>query len=198
MIARLLRSLVIASLLAAAFLQVFGDGLAAAYAMYGWKWCDNDASLSLQTNAGNPDDSYSLATQPVYDAASGWSAVSSNFNFTQLPENWNADVWVFSYDWGPSTLGQASTYLWPATSCAQSSSVWFNEFYGWKPPSTSCAFDNRTWYHLYAVALQELGHSLGLEHSANPSAVMYGTLNACTDKFLNQDDIDGIRDIYDF
>ncbi len=196
MVARLFRALAIASIVSAGFIQVFGDGLAAAYSMYGWKWCDNDASLSLQTNwQSSPDDSYSLDRQTVYDAASAWSAVSTNFNFTQLAENVSADVWVFSYSWGPSSLGTSTTNNF--LGCAMNQTVTFNEYYGWNPSSTYCNY-SWSWYHLYAVALQELGHSLGLDHSGNQNAVMYGSLTICTYKYLNQDDIDGIRDIYDY
>ena len=50
---------------------------------------------------------------------------------------------------------------------------------------------------LYSVALHELGHALGLAHSANPSAVMYayytpGTVYAG----LQQDDINGLLALY--
>lgn len=53
--------------------------------------------------------------------------------------------------------------------------------------------------NLFLVAAHELGHSLGLFHSANPEALMYPVYNAFTDlaRFrLSQDDVDGIQSLY--
>ena len=44
------------------------------------------------------------------------------------------------------------------------------------------------------TTLHELGHSLGLDHSDVPDAIMFPFLNGTTE--LTQDDIDGIRSIY--
>ncbi len=48
---------------------------------------------------------------------------------------------------------------------------------------------------LFSVALHEAGHALGLEHSDNPSAVMYAYYRGVVSD-LAQDDINGIRAIY--
>ncbi len=47
---------------------------------------------------------------------------------------------------------------------------------------------------MFSVALHEAGHSLGLIHSDDPAAVMYGFYHQVT--ALNQDDINAIRSIY--
>jgi predicted Zn-dependent protease len=193
MIVRPLRSLVVASILAAVFLQLLGPRLVEAYVLFGNKWCDNDATLSLQTSGGS---AYVLAHQPVYDAASAWSAVSSNFNYTQLGENQMADVWVFSTPWGgPGSSYAVESHFAPGT-CRQSSNVTFNTMYSWNPPYTTCN-GSTSWVSLYSVALHELGHSVGLNHSGDVNAIMYATMDLCTNKPWNQDDIDGIRAIYD-
>lgn len=52
---------------------------------------------------------------------------------------------------------------------------------------------------LFLVAAHELGHSLGLQHSANPEALMYAIYNPLTDlaQFrLSQDDVNGIQSLY--
>ncbi|XP_019487813.1 PREDICTED: stromelysin-2-like [Hipposideros armiger] len=53
--------------------------------------------------------------------------------------------------------------------------------------------------HLTYSAAHELGHSLGLQHSANPEALMYSVYNPLTDlaQFrLSQDDVNGIQSLY--
>ncbi|XP_004874083.2 stromelysin-1-like [Heterocephalus glaber] len=53
--------------------------------------------------------------------------------------------------------------------------------------------------NLFLVAAHELGHSLGLFHSANTEALMYPVYNSFTDltRFrLSQDDVDGIQSLY--
>ncbi len=50
-------------------------------------------------------------------------------------------------------------------------------------------------YDLQTVGIHEFGHSLGLDHSTQSSAVMYGTYNGIK-QTLTSDDIAGIRSIY--
>ncbi|MHA2231106.1 MAG: matrixin family metalloprotease [Candidatus Hodarchaeales archaeon] len=66
------------------------------------------------------------------------------------------------------------------------SEVWDDYCYYWSPTD------------LYSIALHEAGHSLGLDHSYNPDAVMYTPFNPYIHCYrsLHQDDIDGIRSIY--
>lgn len=51
-------------------------------------------------------------------------------------------------------------------------------------------------YNLYRVAAHELGHSLGLSHSADIGALMYPNYIFSGDVQLSQDDINGIQAIY--
>ncbi|XP_002754396.4 stromelysin-2 [Callithrix jacchus] len=53
--------------------------------------------------------------------------------------------------------------------------------------------------NLFLVAAHELGHSLGLFHSANPEALMHPVYNSFTDLNpfrLSQDDVNGIQSLY--
>ncbi|XP_008582863.1 PREDICTED: stromelysin-1 [Galeopterus variegatus] len=53
--------------------------------------------------------------------------------------------------------------------------------------------------NLFLIAAHELGHSLGLYHSANTDALMYPLYNPLTDlaRFrLSQDDVNGIQSLY--
>lgn len=54
-----------------------------------------------------------------------------------------------------------------------------------------------TSYHTQSAILHELGHMLGLHHSENTSACMYGILSRGQVRGLHQDDINGINAIYD-
>lgn len=51
-------------------------------------------------------------------------------------------------------------------------------------------------YDIQAIQAQEIGHSLGLGHSANSATIMYGSIGACVFKTMQPDDHDGINTIY--
>ena len=50
-------------------------------------------------------------------------------------------------------------------------------------------------FDLVTVAAHEIGHSLGLDHSSDPTALMYACYKG-SHRFLNADDIEGIQTIY--
>lgn len=67
----------------------------------------------------------------------------------------------------------------------------FDEAESWSLTGTGGTFDLET------VALHEIGHLLGLAHSADPNAIMYPTYTG-VQRTLNQDDVDGIRRLYPY
>ncbi|XWS44227.1 hypothetical protein CRYUN_Cryun15aG0026200 [Craigia yunnanensis] len=51
-------------------------------------------------------------------------------------------------------------------------------------------------FHLETVALHEIGHLLGLGHSSVENAIMYPSISSGMSKGLGQDDVQGIRVLY--
>ncbi|KAK4756266.1 hypothetical protein SAY87_006393 [Trapa incisa] len=51
-------------------------------------------------------------------------------------------------------------------------------------------------FHLETIALHEFGHSLGLLHSSDPTAIMFAYTNHGQKKDVQQDDINGLRNLY--
>ncbi|XP_050211949.1 metalloendoproteinase 1-like [Mercurialis annua] len=73
------------------------------------------------------------------------------------------------------------------------------------PPSAEVHLDSEEKYslishpnaiNLYTVTLHEIGHALGLDHSTDKSAIMYPSIMYGQIKNLGQDDIQGIRKLY--
>lgn len=74
----------------------------------------------------------------------------------------------------------------PQTSESLAGDLFFDEHERWTSDGSGT--------DLFSVALHEIGHSLGLDHSADGDAVMYPYYNEVT--MLAADDIAGIRSIY--
>jgi hypothetical protein len=134
----------------------------------------------------------------ILRAAQVW-AQRSNLNFTVVADSEAAigsrsyeqgdptigDIRIGGYNFGSSTL--ATGYLPPpANNYSIAGDIELNTGQVWAIGGT---------YDLFTVAAHEFGHALGMTHSTDATAVMYGTYNTRkTD--LGSDDIAGIQSIY--
>lgn len=97
------------------------------------------------------------------------------------------DIRFGGYDFnGNTTLAQA--YFPPPNGITAAGDVMVNTGIDWRAGQGGG-------YDLYSVMLHETGHSLGLEHAANPDSVMHGNYGGVRTG-LTADDIAGIRAIY--
>lgn len=131
-------------------------------------------------------------------AAAAWEQ-QANVNLVQVSDDGVADG-SGSYVQGDPNMGDirigaiplpagdlASTFLLPPTgNSSASGDIMFNSNVSWSPS---------TGYDLLTVALHEMGHALGMDHSTVTTAEMYGTYNSVKPA-LTSDDIAGIQSIY--
>jgi hypothetical protein len=134
----------------------------------------------------------------ILKAAQTWAA-QTNINFAVVSDNGTAigggnyqqgdpgmgDIRIGGYNFGNSAL--AATFMPPPiNNQSTAGDVEFN---------TGAAFNIGSTYDLFTVAVHEIGHSLGLYHSGQNTAVMYGSYNGIKNS-LTSDDTTAIRQAY--
>ncbi|REL38186.1 hypothetical protein DYD21_06140 [Rhodohalobacter sp. SW132] len=123
-----------------------------------------------------------------------WAAVTP-LSFSEVALSQNPEIRIRFGTTGhngcgyPFTGELAHNFYPPTCGGSQAGDGHYNESYTWSvnsPPSN---------YDLITIAAHEIGHGLGLAHSTINDALMYPYYSG-EHRFLHQDDIDGIQEIY--
>jgi hypothetical protein len=152
---------------------------------------------SFATTAGEIYDFAGQIATPAYQvlvrrAFDAWEAVA-DIDFVEVADSANSDIRLAwdTIDGPGGVLGEAaSSYYLGAVNTYDFSEVRFDIDENW---STQLAYVP-TQVSFYAVALHEIGHTLGLGHPADSTTIMYAFQNDRVD--LTPPDIAGIQAIY--
>jgi Matrixin len=131
-------------------------------------------------------------------AAAVWQAVTG-INMVQVPDN-GASFGSGSYQQGDPNIGDIRIGGVPLSAGTLGESFLPAPFNGGSLAgdivmNTQANWGINTNYDIETVAIHEIGHALGMSHSQDSAAVMYGTYQT-THQCLAADDIGGIDSIY--
>ncbi|KAI3462975.1 hypothetical protein Pfo_019638 [Paulownia fortunei] len=131
------------------------------------------------------------AMPPVARAFQKWDS-ATHFSFSQAQNYRNADLVIGFHR---RDHGDGAPFDGPGGTLAHAFAPTNGRFHydadeRWAIGSVANAFDLET------VALHEIGHLLGLGHSSVEAAIMFSGIGAGQIKNLHQDDIQGIRALY--
>lgn len=135
-------------------------------------------------------------TAAIRAAAETWSEAGANFSFSYAGSHnrtgraaLNGVNEVLFYNLGTNRALAVAT-MWFSDGIILEADITFNTLFRWSTGSFSSTYND-----VETIALHEFGHALGLDHSPNPFAVMYGFISGVR-RDLHPADIAGIHYIY--
>jgi len=178
------------------------DSVSAQYVTGGFKWVDGSAIWAYNAEA-EPAVVAGAAHQSIQAAASTWGQQGVAFSFAGGGASGNGTGACGGGTDGSNTVGwapQSGSVL--AVTCSWYSTVGSPyksavEFDMQLDPDWNWTTGGPAQVDLQSVALHEFGHALGLNHSADGSAVMYASYPSGAQKRQpTPDDIQGLNAIY--
>ncbi|GLT57788.1 hypothetical protein SLA2020_307370 [Shorea laevis] len=151
------------------------------------RWPPSKYHLTYALSPGTRAD----AIEPVVRAFRTWAA-NTHFTFTQTQDYQNADLKV---SFARRDHGDGNPFDGPGGTLAHAFAPTNGRFHydadeAWSVGVAQDAF------HLETVALHEIGHLLGLGHSSVEGAIMFPSIPPGVSRGLHQDDVQGIRALY--
>lgn len=170
------------------------DSVLAPFSLRGCKY--DDLNLTYAILNDTPDMSQVRQREIIMEAFDAWAAVS-RLSFTEVQPS-DSPTFTLSFESGNHGDGSsfdgagntlAHAFYPPPCGGTHSGACHFDEAEGWTDQSASGRF------RLLNVAIHEIGHLLGLEHSSDQNAIMFASYNDGVDR-LGSDDVAGIQQLY--
>ncbi|KAK9067262.1 hypothetical protein SSX86_014588 [Deinandra increscens subsp. villosa] len=152
------------------------------------KWPPSKSHLTYAFDLTYPD----AYVAPVAEAFTTWASASGYFTFSRIADVTSSDLKIA---FGSGDHGDGNDFKGNVLAHAYAPTdgrFHYNADQNWSvgPGPVPSAFDLKT------VALHEIGHLLGLDHSEDPNAVMWSGISSGAVKGLNQDDVQGLKALY--
>lgn len=175
---------------------------------YDWSYQDNPMGETYELNGNCADASAGPPQNQIaalFLGAAAWNDAGSDFSFSlggptaSTDAAFDGENVVFfcpAGDCGMAAQTIAQTRIWFSGSRILEWDIVFNDaqYEFWDGLTGSCS----SMMDIQAVMTHEMGHALGLDHSAVAGATMFPTTGTCNldTRTLHQDDIDGLDDLY--
>jgi hypothetical protein len=167
-----------------------------AFTLFGPRWDYGAAVANVTWAVDSTVPSFFIAE--IMDAFASWSAYA-NINFQRVAPGAGAEITFgnASIDGASNTLGWASSSYTTGGGRQEyvRSTVRFDADEGWRVVGSDVE-TARSGIDLYLVALHEIGHSIGIDHSTAAAMVMNPSISADRLFGLTQHDIQAVQAIY--
>lgn len=166
---------------------------------YDWNWTlpDNPPVYLINPNTGDVGNEEALI-RAAFDAweddpgsSMDWTYGGTTSVTTVANDGVNAVFWADTPDPADGFLAQSTTFFNPDTGQAVSTDIHFNNDFRWSDGAVANRFD------ILSVGIHEAGHSLGLGHAPEDTAIMFRSTPSNTVKReLSLGDRGGLAAIY--